>query len=217
MIGRMLDITGFARLVQLEPDESAYGHLGPEQSDGERASGADGADHRLVRRDGMTKGTTKFTSIHSDDDLIDGALRLAVSLAACRRGRGRRRQRVPAPPGGPRHGGRHRPERSRSMDANQYETGEGPVRRRLDRGALVSRRIPGERDPMARLHPACAGARDPSHSLVALARGAGTDPVGALNIYSLTPVGLHAVRDQAWRRRSPPRRRRLLSEAEEET
>ena len=38
MVGRMLDITGFARLVQLEPGQSSYAQVGPEQSGGGEAS-----------------------------------------------------------------------------------------------------------------------------------------------------------------------------------
>ena len=75
--------------------------------------------------DGVTKGITKFTSIHSDDELVDGALRMAVSLAGAAVGGAdgvsvslRRRgilSTVAATD-----------QTISNMDANQYQTGEGP-------------------------------------------------------------------------------------------
>jgi anti-anti-sigma factor len=120
MIAHMLQITGFARLVQLEPGESAYGPPGAEQGSDRAPTHSYG-----VGGPSMKKDTTEFTSIHSDDDLIDGALRIAVSLAGVVVGGAdgvsvslRRRGVLMTVAATDRT--------ISTMDANQYETGEGP-------------------------------------------------------------------------------------------
>src|SRR5580704_15628616 len=72
LVGRMLDITGFARLVQLGPGESTFGQPGVEQAGGRATELI--LDQAPGRSDSMTKGVVKFTSLHSDNELIDGAL-----------------------------------------------------------------------------------------------------------------------------------------------
>jgi anti-anti-sigma factor len=186
MIGRMLDITGFARLVQLEPDESAYGNLGPEQSDASTGDQAPAGAHRF------TKGLTKFTSIHSGDELIDGALRLAVSLAGTVVGGAdgvsvtlRRRGILTTVAA--------TDQTISSMDANQYQTGQGPC---------VDASIEGHW-----FHAESLASETRWPAFTPRARALGIEsilsspllvdkrPVGALNIYSLTPSAF-TVRDQ---------------------
>ncbi len=200
MIGRMLDITGFARLVQLEPGESMYGHLGPEQS----------ADHAPTHSYGMTKGMTKFTSIHSDDELIDGALRMAVSLAGAAVGGAdgvsvslRRRGILTTVAA--------TDQTISTMDASQYQTGEGPC---------VDASTHGHRFHAESLE---RETRWPAFTPRARALGIQAilsspllveqHPVGALNIYSLTPSAF-SVRDQELAAAFAAQASSLLSDAE---
>jgi anti-anti-sigma factor len=202
MIGRMLAITGFARLVQLEPGESRYGQLGPEQSAGRAAT----ASHPR----GMTKGMTKFTSIHSDDELIDGALRMAVSLAGVAVGGAdgvsvslRRRGILTTVAA--------TDQTISSMDANQYQTGEGPCVDASTEGHWF------HAESLAR------ESRWPAFTPRARALGIQAilsspllveqQPVGALNIYSLTPSAF-SVRDQELAAAFAAQASSLLSEAE---
>jgi anti-anti-sigma factor len=190
MISRMLDITGFARLVQLEPGESAYGHPGPYLSD---EAGEHLAAHRApAHAYGVTKGMMTFASIHSDDELIDGALRLAVSLAGAVVGGAdgvsvslRRRGSLSTVAA--------TDETVSRMDANQYDTGEGPCVDASTKGhRFVAESLASETrwpafTPRAR---ALGIASILSSPLLVKKR-----PVGALNIYSLTPSAFSA-RDQ---------------------
>jgi anti-anti-sigma factor len=190
MIGRMLDITGFARLVELGPGESVYGHPGPYLSDGtgeEQVAGRTPA-HAY----GMTTGIMTFASIHSDHELIDGALRLAVSLAGTVVGGAdgvsvslRRRGILSTVAATDQTISR--------MDANQYATGEGPCVDASTRGH--------------RFHAESLENETRWPAFTPRARALGIEailsspllvkerPVGALNIYSLTPSAF-SVRDQ---------------------
>jgi anti-anti-sigma factor len=199
MIGRLLDITGFARLVQLEPRETSYGHLGPEQSHRRKGDPPLGdhvqdraPDRAPDRFSGMTKGVTKFTSIHSDDELIDGALRMAVSLAGAAVGGAdgvsvslRRRGVLTTVAA--------TDQTVLTMDANQYETGEGPCVDASTEGhwfhaeSLESESRWPAFTPRARALGIRAILSSP---LLVEDR-----PVGALNIYSLTP-SVFSVREQ---------------------
>jgi anti-anti-sigma factor len=184
MISRMFDITGFARLVELEPDESLYGHLGHEES-----VGPDPAPVHLL---GMTTGMTKFTSLHSDDELIDGALRLAVSLAGAVVG-GADGVSVSLRRRGVLRTVAATDQTISSMDASQYQTGEGPC---------VDASTEGHR-----FHAASLENETRWPAFTPRARALGIEailsspllvrqrPVGALNIYSLTPSAF-SDRDQ---------------------
>ena len=120
LIRQMLEITGFARLVMLGDDESAYGRsLGPEQH-GNRVAPPGGPNSFP-----MTKSVRQFTAIHSDDEVIDGALRLAVTLARAVVGGAdgvsvslRRRGKLETVAA--------TDQTISTMDATQYDTGEGP-------------------------------------------------------------------------------------------
>jgi anti-anti-sigma factor len=116
LIRQMLDITGFARLVVLGERESDYGEPDP----GRRMTAASAAAEPR-----LSQSVRQFTAIHSDDEMIDGALRLAVTLAHA----------VVGAADGASVSLRRRGELSTvaatdqtisAMDATQYETGEGP-------------------------------------------------------------------------------------------
>jgi hypothetical protein len=112
LIRQMLDITGFARLVVLGERESDYGEPDP-------------GGPQTVSPLRLSQSVRQFTAIHSDDEMIDGALRLAVTLARA----------VVGAADGVSVSLRRRGELSTvaatdltisAMDATQYETGEGP-------------------------------------------------------------------------------------------
>jgi anti-anti-sigma factor len=187
VIGRLLDITGFARLVQLEPDECAYGQLGPEQVADREPTGSNG-----MAGTGMTKGTTRFTSIHSDEDLIDGALRMAVSLATVAVGSAdgvsvslRRRGILMTVAATDRT--------ISTMDANQYETGEGPCVDASTKGRWFhAESLENEtRWPAFTPRARALGIQ----AILSTPLLVEDDPVGALNIYSLVPSAF-SVQDQ---------------------
>jgi anti-anti-sigma factor len=200
MIGRMLDITGFARLVELEPGQSAYGQLGPDPVD-------EGAPTHSY---GMTKGLTKFASIHSDDELIDGALRMAVSLAGAAVGGAdgvsvslRRRgilSTVAATD-----------QTVSTMDANQYQTGEGPCVDASTEGHWFhAESLEREtRWPAFTPRARALGIQAILSSPLLVQE----HPVGALNIYSLTPSAF-SVRDQELAAAFAAQASSLLSDAE---
>jgi anti-anti-sigma factor len=192
MISRLLDITGFARLVQLEPTESAYGSPGLEPSDGSVAELVAVGDRVPAGSYGLTKDMTKFTSIYSVDELIDGALRLAVSLAGTvvdgangvsvsLRRRGILTTVVATD------------QTISSMDANQYQTGEGPCVDASTEGHwFYAESLESEtRWPSFTPRARALGIE----SILSSPLIVNELPVGALNIYSLTPSAF-TVRDQ---------------------
>jgi anti-anti-sigma factor len=188
LIGRMLDITGFARLVQLEPNETTYGQLGPEQT----ADTARTHSYGTTGTTGMTKGTTSFTSIHSDDDLIDGALRMAVSLAGVAVGGAdgvsvslRRRGILTTVAA--------TDQTVSTMDANQYQTGEGPCVDASTKGRWFhAESLENEtRWPAFTPRAQALGI----HAILSTPLLVEEQPVGALNIYSLVPSAF-SVQDQ---------------------
>lgn len=177
LIRQMLDITGFARLVMLGDHESEYGSLGPEQPV-DRVSPAGGPDSYP-----MTKSVRQFTAIHSDDEVIDGALRLAATLARAVVGGAdgvsvslRRRGKLETVAA--------TDQTISAMDATQYDTGEGPC---------VDASIHGHW-----FHAESLGEETRWPSFTPRARALGIQailsspllvqnrPVGALNIYSRT-------------------------------
>ena len=192
MIGRMLDITGFARLVQLEPRESAYGSPGLEQSDGRVGELLAVGDPVPAHSYGLSKDMTTFTSIYSADELIDGALRLAVSLAGT----------VVGGANGVSVSLRRRgilttvvatDQTISNMDANQYQTGEGPCVDASTRGhRFYAEALENEtRWPAFTPRARALGIESILSSPLLVKER----PVGALNIYSLTPSAFTS-RDQ---------------------
>jgi GAF domain-containing protein len=159
---------------------------------------------------GMTKGTTKFTSIHSDDDLIDGALRMAVSLARVAVGGAdgvsvslRRRGTLATVAA--------TDQTISSMDANQYQTGEGPCVDASTKGhwfhaeSLENETRWPDFTPLAR----ALGIK----AILSTPLLVGAHPVGALNIYSLAPSAFSA-RDQELAASFAGQASSLLSDAE---
>ncbi len=69
LIRQMLDITGFARLVMLGDHESEYGRR-PRVSSPDR-----GLPASNPKASPMTTSVRQFTAIHSDDEVVDAALR----------------------------------------------------------------------------------------------------------------------------------------------
>jgi anti-anti-sigma factor len=197
LIGRMLDITGFARLVELERDETAYGQLGPEQTAARapgRSSGTSGATGATGTSGttGMTKATTSFTSIHSDDDLIDGALRMAVSLAgvAVRGADGvsvslRRRGILTTVAA--------TDQTISTMDANQYQTGEGPCVDASTQGRWFHAESLEDETRWPAFVPRARALG--IHAILSTPLLVEEHPVGALNIYSLVSSAF-SVQDQ---------------------
>jgi GAF domain-containing protein len=140
----------------------------------------------------MTKGTTKFASIHSDDDLIDGALRMAVSLAGVAVGGAdgvsvslRRRGTLSTVAATDRT--------ISTMDANQYETGEGPCVDASTQGRWFhTESLENEtRWPAFTPRARALGIE----SILSTPLLVEKRPVGALNIYSLVPSAF-SVQDQ---------------------
>ncbi len=179
LIRQVLDITGFARLVTLGDDESEYGQLRPAQPP-DRVAAAGGKPSYP-----MTASVRRFTAIHSDDEVIDAALRLAASLT---------RSVVEGADGVSVSLARHgklatvtaTDQTISAMDASQYETGEGPCVDASTQGiwfyaeALASETRWPSFTPRARTLGIQAILSSP---LLVEQR-----PVGALNIYSRTPA-----------------------------
>ena len=153
---------------------------------------------------------TKFTSIHSDDELVDGALRMAVSLAGAVVGGAdgvsvtlRRRgilSTVAATD-----------QTISDMDASQYQSGEGPCVDASNTGhwfhaeSLESENRWPAFTPQAR----ALGIRAILSSPLLVQK----DPVGALNIYSLTPLAFSS-RDQELAAAFAAKASSLLDDAE---
>jgi anti-anti-sigma factor len=177
LVRRLLRITGLAGLVRLEPHDPAAGRLGAEQSIDERDLArrrASFSPSRLPRRVAFMPG---------NEDLIDGALRLVVSLA---------QETVGGADGVSvslrRHGRLSTVAASDQtildMDADQYEAGEGPCVDASVKGrwfhaeSLATETRWPAFTPRARMLGINAILSSP---LLARER-----PVGALNIYSRT-------------------------------
>jgi GAF domain-containing protein len=174
-------------LVELGLDQSSYGHLGPE----EQRSRSE-ADAGALGSYGMAKHVSKFSPVHSGDELVDGALRLAVSLAHAIVGGAdgasvslRRRGHLSTVAA--------TDQTILAMDANQYETGEGPCIDASTEGhwfhaeSLASENRWPAFTPRAR----ALGIEAILSSPLLVRDG----PVGALNIYSST-AGAFTIRDQ---------------------
>lgn len=183
---RLLEITGLAEMICLEQTTLDPEHLGPEQS-----TSAPGVP---VKEDlaNLTQHLRKVTAIQTDDDVVDGALRLVVALASATIG-GADGVSVSL----------HRHGRLRTvaasdqtileMDADQYATGEGPcvdasVEGRwfhvesLERETRWPEFIPKAHELGI-------------NSILSSPLMSGERPVGALNIYSRT-AGVFELREQ---------------------
>jgi anti-anti-sigma factor len=207
MVKQMLDITGFARLVRLDQRESDYGHLGPEEITGD---GVRGGVAKSANGSGLTRGMRQFTAIHSDDEALDGALRLGVFLA---------RAAVGAADGVSvslrRHGHLSTVAATDrtilSMDADQYSSGEGPCVQASAEGHWF--------------HAESLDTETRWPTFTPLAQALGINailsspllvqdrPVGALNIYSRMP-GSFSHRDQELAAAFATETSTILSEAD---
>jgi anti-anti-sigma factor len=185
MVRRILISTGLYDLVPPEPSSPAPGRLGPEQPrvpPGPPVMGVDGPASHLRR----------VAALPSDDDLVDGTLRLVVALA---------RATVGGADGASvslrRHG--HLATVAASdqtvldMDADQYTAGEGPC---VD-ASVEGRWFHAESlDSETRWPTFTPRARALGINAILSAPLMAQDrPVGALNIYSRTAAAF-APRDQ---------------------
>jgi anti-anti-sigma factor len=174
MVRQLLGITGFARLVRVEGEKSK----GPESV----GAGSHPMGGELAR----------FTPVRSHDEVVDGALRLAVSLAHAAVG-GADGVSVSLRRHGHLSTVAATDETIARMDANQYDTGEGPC---------IDASVEGHWFHTEHLE---REVRWPAFTPRARALGINSilsspllveeKPVGALNIYSLTPSAF-SPRDQ---------------------
>jgi anti-anti-sigma factor len=187
MVGRLLEITGFARLVELELEHSAYGLLGPEEQRARSGTRADRAGSY-----GTAKHLSKYTAVHSDDELVDGALRLAVSLAHA----------LVSGADGASVSLRRRGQLSTvaatdqiilAMDANQYETGEGPCIDASTEGHWFHAESLARESRWPAFTPRARALG--IESILSSPLMVSDGPIGALNIYSST-AGAFTIRDQ---------------------
>ena len=179
LIRQMLDITGFARLVTLEDDESEYGQLpAPLPRHGVPSTGS-------TTSYPLTTSVRQFTAIHSDDEVVDAALRLATTLTRSVVGGAdgvsvslRRRGKLSTVAA--------TDQTISSMDATQYETGEGPCVDASTQGhRLYAESLDEEsRWPSFTPRARALGIRAILSSPLLVENRA----VGALNIYSRTPA-----------------------------
>jgi anti-anti-sigma factor len=203
LIRRMLHITGFSRLVVLAPLESNYGHLGSEQST--KQSG----DPIRVGSYGTGNGAARYTGIHFDEEVVDGTLRLAVSLAHVAVGgadgvsvslrRDGRLATVAATD-----------QTISRMDANQYETGEGPCVDASNEGRWFHSESLGSETRWPAFTPRARALG--INAILSSPLVVEDRPVGALNIYSLSK-GAFSPRDQELARAFATETSLLLSEA----
>ena len=157
------DVTWLTELVRIELPELASEHLGPEQS-----AHAPSTPLRTNLLE-VAHDLRRVSPIPADDDAVDGALRLVVALARATVGGAegvsvslRRHGRLATVAASD--------ETISAMDADQYAHRGGPLRRRLARGTLVSRRVPGPKDPVAGIHAESPSSRDQRHPLFTAAR-----------------------------------------------
>jgi anti-anti-sigma factor len=188
-VGHLLNISGFMNMISVEEPQPALGHLGrlgPEQSDSPPGSPVSSGIHEL------TKQLRMVTSIPSNDEVIDGALRLVVALAKVTVGGAdgvsvslRRRGHLSTVAASD--------QTITDMDASQYATGEGPC---LDASAqgrwFHAESLHNESRWPAFVPRARALGINSILSSPLLANGL---PVGALNIYSWATAAF-APKDQ---------------------
>ena len=178
LIRQMLDITGFARLVTLEDDESQYGLRAPLPRHGVPSTGS-------TTPYPLTTSVRQFTAIHSDDEVVDAALRLATTLTRCVVGGAdgvsvslRRRGKLSTVAA--------TDQTISTMDATQYETGEGPC---VDASSQGRRMYAESLDKESRWPSFTPRARTLGiQAILSSPLLAENRAVGALNIYSRTPA-----------------------------
>jgi anti-anti-sigma factor len=177
LVAHLLEITGFAKMISIERSESSSGHLGPEQP--EIQTGVPDT----VRIDELAEQLRAISSIPASDQIIDGALRLVVTLATATVGGAdgvsvslRRRGRLATVAASD--------QTITDMDANQYATGQGPC---VD-ASVEGRWFHAESlDNETRWPDFVPKARALGiNSILSSPLLAGKVPVGALNIYSRT-------------------------------
>ena len=189
-VGRLLDVTGFSRMIAVEepqPTLGQSGRLGPEEPGHLHSSpGVSPGLHDLTQQLRMV------TSIPSNDEVVDGALRLVVSLAQVTVGGAdgvsvslRRRGHLSTVAASD--------QTITDMDAGQYATGEGPCVDAAAEGRWFhSESLPDETRWPDFVPKARALGINSILSTPLLAHDV---PVGALNIYSRTTAAF-APKDQ---------------------
>jgi anti-anti-sigma factor len=217
LIRQMLDITGFARLVVLGERESDYGEFDPGRPRTVAAVMADSAAPVTGMVGGpptdssrLTQSVRQFTAIHSGDEMIDGALRLAVTLAHAVVGAAdgvsvslRRRGQLSTVAA--------TDQTISAMDATQYETGEGPC---VDASTDGHWFLTESLDEEARWPAFTPRARDLGiRAILSSPLLVQNRPVGALNIYSRRPQAF-TLRDQELAATFASETALLLNEAE---
>ncbi len=183
-VRRVLDITGFGAMLEAGSTVGLEHHLGPEQRGGPPDKGE--------RARSSSAPVRRLTALPSDNDVVDGALRLVVALA---------RATVSGADGVSvslrRHGHLSTVAASDQtildMDADQYETGEGPCVDASIRGHWFHVQSLDDEPRWPSFTPK---ARELGiHSILSSPLLAEDRPIGALNIYSLTR-GAFAPKDQ---------------------
>lgn len=119
LVGHLLEVTGFAKMISIEESASPVGHLAPEEP------AVYAGVSPTVRMDELAQQLKMVSSISPNNEVVDGVLRLVVSLATATVGGAdgvsvslRRRGRL-ATVAASDH-------TIIEMDAGQYDTGEGP-------------------------------------------------------------------------------------------
>jgi anti-anti-sigma factor len=186
MVLRLLDITGVAELVLVEHPDPLQRRLGAEQSIKLDGASVQTEPHVLARHIG------KITAIPADTDVIDGALRLVVTLARATVGGAdgvsvslRRHGRLATVAASD--------QTISNMDASQYATGEGPC---VD-ASVNGRWFHAESLDSETRWPAFTPRAQALgiNAILSSPLLAEDRPVGALNIYSRTAMAF-APKDQ---------------------
>jgi anti-anti-sigma factor len=185
-VGHLLDVTGFSRMVsveELQPVTGDLGRLGPEEPESPASAAR---VHELAQQLRMV------TSIPSNDEVIDGALRLVVTLARATVGGAdgvsvslRRRGHLSTVAASDRT--------ITDMDAGQYATGEGPCVDASVEGRWFHAESLDQESRWPEFVPKAQALG--INSILSSPLMAHDVPVGALNIYSRTTAAF-APKDQ---------------------
>jgi anti-anti-sigma factor len=207
VVRRLLDAVGLGDLIRATPTPSELGHADPSQSIellGEMLEKPEEG-----HSEGMTQGLGRVTALHSDNEVVDGALRLAVTLArVCIAGADgvsvslRRHGRLGTVAA--------TDQTVSNMDANQYDTGEGPC---IDASVEGLRFHAEALDAESRWPAFTPRARELGIKAILSSPLLVRDrPVGALNIYSLTPR-VFSAKDEELARMFASEASKILSDA----
>jgi anti-anti-sigma factor len=119
LVAHLLDVTGFAKMISVEESPSSVGHLAPEEPALQRGVSP------TLRMDELAKQLRMVSSISPHNEVVDGVLRLVVTLATATVGGAdgvsvslRRRGRLATVAASD--------QTIIEMDAGQYASGEGP-------------------------------------------------------------------------------------------